>query len=504
LKEYERLFDIDPAISMEEDLTGLAGPGLDGTHGKSSASDAQSMVCSNKVFALFVSIRSHGDKVLGVFKMKLNKNIKAFLLHLLVFASLASFTLAQSGKDGGPATNVNNDMAKVLELFDQKRFGEAAPYLENLIKAAPEDPDLRFFYGFSLFIKAASMGDKTEAKKLLSLARQQFVKAKELGSKENLDELIALIPADGATQSCVEASVKPDSQTFSKNKEVEAFMNKGEKCFAASDYDNAFLMYQEALKKEPTLYEAALWSGDVMMQKKEFDKAETWYQKAIQIDPKRETAYRYSATPLMKQKKYDEARLRYVEAYITEPYNERALGGLQQWSEVTGIEIGHPLIDVPATVGKSGNGNTQITLGANDKSDDGSFAWAAYGLARATWQDGESGLSDNFKKAYPNEKIYRHSLAEEYDALKLTVTTLKARMKDKDNPVKKLNPQLASLIKIYDEGLLEAYILLAIKDEGIAQDHPAYLKQNRDKLREYVLKYVFARPTSTSPVKTDG
>jgi tetratricopeptide (TPR) repeat protein len=438
--------------------------------------------------------------------MKLNKNIRAFLLHLLVFASLASFASAQSGKDGSPATSANGDMAKVLELFDQKRFSEAVPYLENMVKVSPQNPDLRLFYGFALFNKAISLNDKAEAKKLLALARQQFIKAKELGSdaKNEIDEIIALIPGEGASQSCVEADVTSDSQNFSKNKEVEALMNKGEKCFAARDFDNAFLMYQEALKKEPKLYEAALWSGDVMLQKMDFDKAETWYQKAIQIDPKRETAYRYSATPLMRQKKFDEARLRYVEAYITEPYNRLALGGLQQWSKVTGIEIGHPLIDVPATVGKSADGNTQITLGANDKSDDGSFAWAAYGLARATWQDGESGLSDNFKKAYPNEKIYRHSLAEEYDALKLAVTTLKARMKEKDNPVKKLNPQLATLIKIYDEGLLEAYILLAMKDEGIAMDHPTYLQQNRDKLREYVLKYVFARPTTTSPVKADG
>ena len=442
--------------------------------------------------------------------MKLYKNMRAFLLHLLVLAALASLAAAplaaQSGKEGGDATaTTKTDTEKVLQLFQQKRFAEAAPYLENMVKDDPNDSDLRFLYGFSLFIKAATLDDKAEARKMLGQARQQFVKAKELGSKEeNIDKLIALIPADGGqTMSCTDGKSTADSQNFSKNREAEAFMSKGEKCFAARDFDNAFAMYQEALKKDPNLYEAALWSGDAMVQKGEFDKAETWYQKAVQIDPNRETAYRYSATPLMKQKKFDEARVRYVEAYITEPYNSLALGGLKQWSDVTGIEIGHPFIDVPATIGKSDSGNTRITLGAGDKTDDGSFAWMAYGLARAAWQDGKDGLSDNFKKAYPNEKRYRHSLAEEYDALKLTVTTLKARMNEKDNPVKKLNPQLATLVKIYDEGLLEPYILLAMKDEGIAQDHPAYLKQNREKLRQYVLKYVFSRP-ATNPVRADG
>lgn len=46
------------------------------------------------------------------------------------------------------------------------------------------------------------------------------------------------------------------------------------------------------------------------------------------------------------------------------------------------------------------------------------------------------------------------------------------------------------LKKLDDEGLLEAYILLARPDEGIAADHPAYLRQNRDKLRRYVTQYV--------------
>jgi tetratricopeptide (TPR) repeat protein len=304
-----------------------------------------------------------------------------------------------------------------------------------------------------------------------------------------------LIPPDGGEG----LGNTTTSRKFSKDKDADEFMNKGEAYFINKDYDNAFKMYQEALKKDPNLYNAALWSGDAMLQKGEFDKAEIWYQKAIGIDPTIETAYRYSATPLMRQEKYSEARLRYVEAYITEPYNNLALGGLTQWSQATKIEIGHPFIDVPATVGKSGD----ITLDMGDKSDDGSFAWTAYSLARAAWQDGKNGLSDNFKKAYPNETKYRHSLAEEYDALKLTVTALKARMSEKDNPVKKLNPQLAKLVELYDEGLLEAYILLAMKDEGIVQDHPAYLKQNRDKLRQYVLKYVFERPITNS-VKADG
>ncbi len=98
--------------------------------------------------------------------MNLHKNIKAFLLSLAIFASLACFAAspisAQSAGGAGGSANKEDDTEKVLELFKQKRFAEAAPYLEKLVKEDPKDADLRFLYGFSLFIKAASVDDKSE------------------------------------------------------------------------------------------------------------------------------------------------------------------------------------------------------------------------------------------------------------------------------------------------------------------------------------------------------
>jgi hypothetical protein len=74
------------------------------------------------------------------------------------------------------------------------------------------------------------------------------------------------------------------------------------------------------------------------------------------------------------------------------------------------------------------------------------------------------------------------------DALSLVVVTHKEQMKDKK--LKRLDPSLANLLKLSDAGLLEAYILLARPDEGIAQDHAAYRKANPDKLRRYVVEYI--------------
>jgi hypothetical protein len=106
------------------------------------------------------------------------------------------------------------------------------------------------------------------------------------------------------------------------------------------------------------------------------------------------------------------------------------------------------------------------------------MAWIAYSATRETWK------KEKFAKTFPAEKDYRHSLAEEADALRSVVSMAKTLKP------KKLNAQIAILEKLDQEGLLEAYVLMAIPDRGIARDHPDYLRTNRPKLRQYVVKYV--------------
>ena len=122
--------------------------------------------------------------------------------------------------------------------------------------------------------------------------------------------------------------------------------------------------------------------------------------------------------------------------------------------------------------------------------DDGSFAWISYGATRTTWR------KETFAKKFPGEQ-YRHSLAEEADALRSVIAIATA-----DKKTKNLTPALTKLKKLDDEGLLEAYILLARPDEGISQDHSAYLKENRAKLRRYMLEYVLTGGQGGSPPKS--
>jgi hypothetical protein len=117
--------------------------------------------------------------------------------------------------------------------------------------------------------------------------------------------------------------------------------------------------------------------------------------------------------------------------------------------------------------------------------EDGSAAWLGYGLTRASW------ATQKFAKEFPGEKEYRHTLREEVDALRMVVESVKTQTKDKK--IKTLDPSLARLVKLHDEGLLEAYILFARADQGIARDYFEYRKTNRDKLRRYLNEYVAAK-----------
>jgi len=104
-----------------------------------------------------------------------------------------------------------------------------------------------------------------------------------------VDALIQGIPLDGS-----------DATAFSQNIAANSLMTEAESFFSQGRLDEALNDYQKALELDPKLYHAALFAGDVFIQKGDFAQSEVWYQRAIAIDPNRETAYRYSATPLMK------------------------------------------------------------------------------------------------------------------------------------------------------------------------------------------------------------
>ncbi len=368
--------------------------------------------------------------------------------------------------------------SKADTFIKQQRYTEALPLLEKIVAAEPMNAEMQLNLGFALVGQAANTKDDAQRKAVRIRARNAFIKAIELGkdtlgaSKLQLAKgLVDGIPADGA-----------GGNSFSQNDEANNLMVEAEAFFSQGKLDNALKNYQKALQLDPKLYEAALFCGDVFTQKGDYAQAGPWYEKAIAIDPNRETAYRYSATPLMKQSKFDAARDRYIEAFISDPFNRVAVSGILQWGQATKTQLAHPTIEIPTNVKFDEKGNAKIDLGADallNGAQDGSFAWIAYGAARTEWH------KEKFAKTFPNEKTYRHSLAEEADAIRSVLTLATA-----DKKTKNLNPSLMLLKKLNDAGVLEAYILLVRADEGIVRDFADYRNQNRDKLRRYVLEFV--------------
>ena len=393
---------------------------------------------------------------------------KLLRITLLVVMLLLAFPATQAQTD----QSVNDLKRQASALMKENKYTEALPILEKIATLEPNDGETQFYLGFALIGQAANTKDNAARKALRVRARDAFVKARSFNfSEPRLNAMIASLPEDGS-----------DAPGFSANTKANDLMREGEALFSQGKADEALKKYQQALEVDPTTYHAALFSGDIYLQKQDYANAEIWYQKAIAIDPNIETAYRYSATPLMKQRKIEAARDRYVEAFITEPYSRFARAGLVQWGQATQTTLAHPQIDIPTNITFDEQGNAKINLDANallGPKDDGSFAWISYGVARSTWR------KEKFAKTYPNEKLYRHSLAEEVDALRSVIS-----LATSDKRTKNLSPSLARLKKLDQEGLLEAYILMARADDGIAQDHPAFLKTNRDKLRRYVMEYV--------------
>ena len=397
------------------------------------------------------------------------------LITLFVLALIAGIAAPAAAYAQG-AANYEAEKRRAIRLMENSEATKALPILERLSNSNPEDGEVMFYFGFAVLAHSNTLKEAGARRQSRIRARAAMLKARESGYRSPLlDSILEDIPADGG-----------EEPKYSANPQADAAMQEGEASFVKGDLDAALVAYQRALAIDPKLYSAALFAGDMYYKKGQPFKAAEWYERAIAIDPDRETAYRYSASPLMQAGKLEEARARYVEAFVAEPFNRLARAGLVRWGEVARVELAHPDIKVPAGVTPLKDNKMTINISPESLgTDDGSAAWVAYGITRAAW------AMQKFAREFPNEKEYRHTLREEADALRAVVESV--RTQTKEQKIKTLDPSLARLVKLHDEGLLEAYVLFARVDQGIAQDYTEYRKTNRDKLRRYLMEYVTAK-----------
>jgi tetratricopeptide (TPR) repeat protein len=410
--------------------------------------------------------------------------MRRLLVLLFVLVALAVPVLAQTApQSSGTIIQTNTrpdyippklspelekDRRYAMELLENHKYLEALPWLEKLAKDAPGDAEVLLGLSQCLFSHSATLANKDERKAELLRAQQLLVQVQKLGYTSNvLETLAANIPLDTT------------ELKFSDNQEVDQIMKRAEAAFAIGKYDDAKAEYLQVIVLEPNNYDAVLFMGDVYHAKRDVAAAGQWFSRAITIDPDREIAYRYWGDTLARAGKLSEARHKYLEAVVAEPYKKSSWNGINKWLQYTKQPITWYHFQSPNShqVKAPGEINIQIDSASLEKKD-GSSAWMMYDMTRAMWH------GDEFKKNFPNEKEYRHSLKEEFDSLSVVASSA-GELATGKKP-QKLNDDLAALVKLHKAGLLEPYILLNAADEGIARDYEGYRKDHRDTLIRYL------------------
>jgi len=397
----------------------------------------------------------------------------------LLLASLLVLMLEPKALRGQGAESYDERRKVALDLYTQGRFVDALPVLERLHSEKPGDVAVLESLSFATLAHAATIVDPAGRKEERAKARKLAEEAKAAGDSSNMLKTLLEVPEDGS------------ETTFSSNAAVQSAMQEGEAAFAKGDFDGALSAYSRALALDPNVYDAAVFSGDVYFKKGNHIRAGEWFARAIQIDPNRETAYRYWGDDLVAQDRMSDAKEKFISAIVAQPYLRISWMGLSQWAPKQKMVLGHPLIDPPGKVedkGKDDKGRNQTTITLDPSmmnpgaKIDGTDAWFIYTLSKAVWH------GDRFQKEFPNEKEYRHSLAEELDGFRMVVSQVKEGLKKKK--IKQLDAGLATLVKLADQELLEAFVLISRPDQGIAKDYPAYRDAHREKIRTYITEWI--------------
>jgi len=410
---------------------------------------------------------------------KVSVRLLALQLTTLVFLpAISGLTLvSQEGQ---------SERQQAFDIWEKSNFAEALPLLEKLAANRPGDKAVLSRLGFALYATSVTIKDDVARRKQLDRAREVLRRSQQLGDDSNLTKItLDALSSNDSTQI-----------PFSDIREAESAIREGEAAFVRGEFDRALAAYERALKLDPKLYDAALYAGDMYFKKgyatqdpktknELLDKAGEWFARAIAIDTDRETAYRYWGDALMLQEKRSEARDKFVDAIVAEPYARRAYVGLTQWADKVKASLGHPEIKQPPPSTRSledQDRNTITDPKALDPRQGVAYYWSLYDLVRSTYK------TAGFKKDYPKETQYRHTLKEEAAALEVVAETASRDLKE--GKLKSADASLTNLIRLWNSGLIEAYVLFARPDEGIIQDYVAYRKNNREKLRKYWVEFV--------------
>lgn len=360
---------------------------------------------------------------------------------------------------------------QALELYRQGKFVDAMPLLEKLSARNPNDFVVKEHWAYCTLEYSKTVPDPEQRKRARLQARRLGVEAKKQGDEGELLQVLLSIPEDGS------------DLKFSDRADVDEAMKAAEASRAKGDLDRAREGYLHVLQLDSRNYDATVYIGDVYFSQHVYNSAGEWFAKAIKLDPDRETAYRYWGDALAAAGENDDARKNYINAVVAQPYIRPPWTALRKWADRTNQPFNAILLQNKSSAKNSADQAAQLDDQPLQEGTPETAGWSAYNTTRQAWQRGK------FKREFPNEASYRHTLKEEAEALDAMVTVLApdaASLKKAE----KLDPSLFALIQVDHDGLLEPFVLLNRANPEIAQDYPAYRAAHRDKLYRYMDEFV--------------
>jgi thioredoxin-like negative regulator of GroEL len=156
------------------------------------------------------------------------KNGRTVLNVLLCFAVLSPLLLSRPARAFAQDNpDYEADLKRALELIQAYKMPEAAPILEKLHAAKPDDAVVLEALSLSIFATSPAEKDAEKRKKQVLRARSLAERAKELGRNTQLIRLLLeQIPTDGETSSpAASEKISPAGEALV---EGEAAFAKGE------------------------------------------------------------------------------------------------------------------------------------------------------------------------------------------------------------------------------------------------------------------------------------
>jgi len=387
------------------------------------------------------------------------------LAAVMALCALSGVAQAQTKSD----KEVRTEFDQAEQLLKAQNFVGALPLYEDLHQQRPDDMVYDERLAMCLLAQASSTGlDPQKAQATEARAKSLMLEAQKRGDNSPL--LVTLLEKlDNRDEPTMPAGPPTAAQ---------ADFTQAEKLFSSGDLQGALNFYKKALDEDPQYYAAALYAGDSLFKIGDCPQAGVYYAKAVAINPNEEQAFRYWGDCLVKQHDKSRAEEMYIKAVIAQPYQKTTRQSLKAFAESNHMRIAGPPITLPKRAEPDANGKININLDMTTLMSPAASAWILYLASPAVWQKSE------FAKNYPNEKQYRHSLAEEAESIRDALSFAKKSKIDisKDTTLK-------LLAELDGKGMLECWILLDGADNGIAQDYVAYRKDHRDLMAKYMAQY---------------